>query len=324
MSFTAQSPISLTILRRGDMLLVDVAELGSLIPRSETQVDDAFLQELAAEVSQLATPGYGRNRAHLEAAVPTVREPERVVQELQRIGGLIFSHLLTEPVRTRLRTAEPCDVYLRLDEHLIQVPWELGFDGEPFLATKFRIGRQVITGYPLPATRTTRITHDTLKVLLIADPTQSLPQARAEAEQLYALLDGIAGVEVTLLGGKTIRKLPLLAALQDHEVVHFAGHSEYDPAAPHKSGWRLHEGILTAAELSKLTRPPLLVFSNSCEAGTTAAWEGGYRYEGQAFGIGSAFLLAGVQNYIGTFWVVHDEESVGFALSVLSQPGRRA
>ncbi len=156
MSFTAQPPISLTILRRGDMLLVDVAELGSLIPRSETQVDDAFLQELAAEVSQLATPGYGRIRAPLETAPPG-REPERVVQELRRIGGLIFSHLLTEPVRTRLRTAEPCDLYLRLDEHLIQVPWELGFDGEHFLATKFRIGRQVITGYPLLGKRTARV-----------------------------------------------------------------------------------------------------------------------------------------------------------------------
>ncbi len=156
---------------------------------------------------------------------------------------------------------------------------------------------------------------DTLKVLLIADPTESLPQASREVEQLCTLLGDIAGVKVTLLGGKNIRKLPLLAALQEYDVVHFAGHSEYDPAAPHKSGWRLHEGLLTAAELSKLTRPPLLVFSNSCQAGTTAAWEGGYRYEGQAFGIGSAFLLAGVQNYIGTFWVVHDEESVGFALS---------
>src|SRR5262249_14188887 len=47
--------------------------------------------------------------------------------------------------------------------------------------------------------------------------------------------------------------------------------------------------------------------------GTTAAWEGGYGYEGHAFGIGSAFLLAGAHNYVGTFWVVHDEESVLFA-----------
>ncbi len=57
----------------------------------------------------------------------------------------------------------------------------------------------------------------------------------------------------------------------------------------------------------------MLVFSNSCQAGVTAAWQGTARSEGQAFGIGSAFLLAGVKNYIGTFWVVHDEESEFFA-----------
>ena len=32
-------------------------------------------------------------------------------------------------------------------------------------------------------------------------------------------------------------------------------------------------------------------------SGATAEWEGGYRYEGHAFGIGSAFLLAGVRSY---------------------------
>jgi hypothetical protein len=54
----------------------------------------------------------------------------------------------------------------------------------------------------------------------------------------------------------------------------------------------LHQGVLTAGELSQLGRPPLLVFSNSCQAGTTAAWTGMYRPEGEAFGVGSAFLLA--------------------------------
>jgi class 3 adenylate cyclase/TolB-like protein len=39
-----------------------------------------------------------------------------------------------------------------------------------------------------------------------------------------------------------------------------------------------------------------------------------YQYDSQAFGIGRAFLFAGVRNYIGTFWVVHDEESRDFAL----------
>jgi adenylate cyclase len=57
----------------------------------------------------------------------------------------------------------------------------------------------------------------------------------------------------------------------------------------------------------------LLVFSNSCQAGVTAVWQEGYRAEGQAFGIGSAFLLAGVRNYVGTLWAVQDEESFLFA-----------
>src|SRR5262249_7016262 len=123
------------------------------------------------------------------------------------------------------------------------------------------------------------------------------------------------GVDATLLGGKPVRRIPLLAALQEHDVVHFAGHSHYDAGTPARSGWQLAEGILTAGDLAKLRPPPVLVFSNSCEAGTTPAWEGGYGYEGHAFGIGSAFLLSGVRNYVGTFWVVHDEESVLFAIT---------
>ena len=56
----AQSPIHLTILRRGDTNIVDLAEVDSLIARSETQVEGAFLQEVATEVACIATPGRGR------------------------------------------------------------------------------------------------------------------------------------------------------------------------------------------------------------------------------------------------------------------------
>jgi hypothetical protein len=90
MQAIGQSPIYLTILRRDGTNIVDLAEVGSLIPRSETRVDGSFLQELTTEVMRLATPGYGG-------------QPRTVVQDLQRIGGLIFSHLLTEPARKRLR-----------------------------------------------------------------------------------------------------------------------------------------------------------------------------------------------------------------------------
>src|SRR4030095_15771588 len=77
--------------------------------------------------------------------------------------------------------------------------------------------------------------------------------------------------------------------------------------------WRRAEGVPQAAELAKLRPSPFLVFSNSCEAATTAAWQGEAGHEGGPFGIGSAFLLAGVRSYVGTIWVVHDAQSSTFA-----------
>jgi tetratricopeptide (TPR) repeat protein len=295
----SSTPIQLTILRQGDLNIVDLAELGSLIPRSETHVDDDFLREIADETAHLAAAARGGGTSTARA--------------LERVGGLVFSHLLTEPARARLREAAPADLYLRLDERLVHVPWELCHDGKDFLATKFRLGRQVITSKRIPDRGPVREARERLRVLLVADPTESLPQAGEEAEQLCSLLDTLPTVDVTLLGGKSVRRIALLAALQEHDIVHFAGHSRYDAENPVRSGWQLAEGMLTAADLSKLRPAPALVFSNSCEAGTTPPWEGGYRYEGHAFGIGSAFLLAGARNYVGTFWVVHDDESVLFA-----------
>src|SRR5438874_11552759 len=115
MPTTGQPPIYLTILRRGDLNLIDLAEVGALIPRSETQVDEAFLQELATEVMRLAPPGHGRRGDQAGQENLSVREPSAVVYDLQRIGGLIFSHMRHEPAGKRLRTAQPPDIYLHID-----------------------------------------------------------------------------------------------------------------------------------------------------------------------------------------------------------------
>lgn len=308
MSDAQAPPLHVTLLRHGDLVVVDLAERGTLIPRSEVRVDDGFLRDLAAEMEHVV-----------------VRAGSETTAALARIGGLVFSHLLTEPARRRLRDAPPSELYLRLDERLVHVPWELCHDGEAFLLERFRIGRQVITGRALPEPRAAQPDSGRLRVLVVADPTDDLPQAAAEGEQLCALLDDLPGVDVTLLAGRNVRRVPLLGALQEHDAVHFAGHSHFDPAAPARSGWRLSDGILTAAEIARLSAPPFLVFSNSCHAGASAAWSlGGVGYDQDAFGIGSAFLLAGVPNYVGTFWAVHDAESIAFATSyyrVLAESG---
>src|SRR5688572_25304540 len=106
MSARVSSPIHLTILRRGDTNIIDLDEVDALIPRSETQVDSTFLQELAAEVMHLATPGRSR-KADAATFDTRVDKPGTAVKDLERIGNLIFSHLLTEPARKRLRATDP-------------------------------------------------------------------------------------------------------------------------------------------------------------------------------------------------------------------------
>src|SRR6185369_12480401 len=91
-------PLSLTILRQGERLFVDLAEVGTLIPRGETRVDDAFLREVVAELRLPATPGFGPGEAR--EGLDTGRVPPPVPgmrrNPLERLGGLLFSHLFPE------------------------------------------------------------------------------------------------------------------------------------------------------------------------------------------------------------------------------------
>jgi tetratricopeptide (TPR) repeat protein len=311
-------PLILSIWREGEKLVIDLIDRAADVPRGETLVKQQFLDELCTEMERIvARCAYSRAR-NAPGLAPTAVSPEvsALLTELQGVGRLLFSQLLTRPVRDRLKNVTPCDLYLRLDRQLLQIPWELCFDGEQFLAGKFCLGRQVITdSRGDPARPATRASREKLRVLIIADPTETLPEASAEAEQLCALLDDLPSVEGRLKGGKSVKKLALLSLLERMDVVHFAGHSVFDTHTPRASGWLLDDGIVTASELSKLDSPPVLVFSNSCQAGTTAAWREPQCYEGEAYGLGSAFLQAGVPNFIGTFWPVHDADSLDFAVA---------
>jgi hypothetical protein len=304
-----KNPIHLTILRRGDVHIVDLAEVQAVIPRSETRVESGFLDEIGQELKRITNLVGPEFRKGGQAGDPEVRRNPRVVAELKNVGSLIFSHLLPQAARDRLRSSESCNLYLRLDDQLIHIPWELAFDGQQFLGMKFKVGRQVITHHKVSQVTPTRIASGELKVLIISDPSETLKNVSAESEQLCAILDRVPGFQVRLIGGRGVRRIPLLAALRESDVVHFAGHSQFDEKNPENSGWLLYDGLLTASEISKLDQAPSLVFSNSCQAGATKNWQGDYLFEGEAFGLGSAFLLAGVRNYVGTFCVVHDEES---------------
>ncbi len=304
----AAEPLYLTIMKQGDTVTMDLSEVSPVVPRSQIRIQADLLLEVGKELSritELANKAMGSH--HVGAA-------QASHSNLQQLGEQLFMQLFPAPTRQRLKEAAPGDLFLRLDDQLVHIPWELAFDGHDFLLNRFCIGRQVITHQrPAVADPHGRPDPDILKILIVVDPTESLDAAADEADYLCELLDACDNVAVEILSGKQLRKLELLQALSTCDLVHYAGHAFFDAEHPERSGWILHNAVLTAPELSRVARPPQLVFSNACHAGATSRWTSDAVYEDQAFGIGSAFLLAGAQNYIGTFCVIHDTHSATFA-----------
>lgn len=311
----ATGPLYLTILRQGQRIAMDLTEVDPVVSRGQLAIEEGLLTEISEDLARIVT--LANKQAVLRIVSPPAMDAsmESAHTALQRLGTLLFSHLFPPATRERLIAAPPTDVILRLDDQLVHIPWELAFDGQEFLLTKFRIGRQVITQHQRSVVHSVGRLQDptVLKMLIIVDPTETLPAAVEEAGQICDFLAAYDHLEVTIKSGMGLRKIDLLQDLNTYDLVHYAGHAVFDPQEPERSGWVLHDTVLTALELRRLTHPPLLVFANACQAGATARWEAETIYEGQVFGIGSAFLLAGTQHYIGTFCVIHDAHSAAFA-----------
>ncbi|HNT34674.1 MAG TPA: CHAT domain-containing protein, partial [bacterium] len=82
---------------------------------------------------------------------------------------------------------------------------------------------------------------------------------------------------------------------------------------PERSGWRVEDGKWTALDVRQMAESkallPLIVFANACQSGRTEDWG----KEEHLYGLARAYLLAGVQHYIGTLWDILDVPGSEFA-----------
>lgn len=106
-----------------------------------------------------------------------------------------------------------------------------------------------------------------------------------------------------------------------YDILHFAGHAEFNPKYPEESSLILHDEHITAGYIFQVvTRPPTLAFINACSSAKTTGIEY-LETQGKLTGMTSAFLSSGVNAYIGTLWSVHDgvvaELSINFYQRVL-------
>jgi CHAT domain-containing protein len=159
--------------------------------------------------------------------------------------------------------------------------------------------------------------------LLVVDPTRDLQGARLEGQRVLEMFRSVPGCVVDQLYQEQATKPALMAAFSSgkYDVVHYAGHAEFDAANPSQSGIVCHNGVrLTGADLAGLGNLPGLVFFNACESARVRK-RGADRESEQArvkrvddaVGLAEAFMRGGVANFLGTYWPVGDAAAEGFA-----------
>ena len=161
----------------------------------------------------------------------------------------------------------------------------------------------------------------TLDVLLVVNPTADLAGAEAEGDRIKELLSARPWVKIRELRGPAATRGTLLEAFKsgDYDVVHYAGHAEFNEGHPELSGIRCYGSqVLSGADLAGLGNLPALVFFNACESGRVRGGAKAKRVDiikriQQNVGLAEAFMRGGVANYVGTYWPVGDASATTFA-----------
>ncbi len=247
-----------------------------------------------------------------------------IVEYVKFIGESLFDRLFTLSAKELLHNTQCQELILKIDGNLAQIPWELLYDGTNFLCQKFNIGRMVRTRH----TKTSYLIRNQqqskpLKILILADPKGDLDASYEEGLSIINKIkysdryenfekDVYLKLKTSLIETEFIKQ-----SLREFDIIHYAGHAKYESEDPSKGGWQTADGELTTADILQMRGGaplPLLIFSNACQSGRIEPWSITCDREKNVYSQANAFLLAGVQHYIGTFCNIPDKQSKHFAL----------
>ena len=296
--------------RAGETLKVsgyekESAEEVTLISFKEKKYDDKSVKKYARGIIELL------NRANREQGMSG-----DLSTGLKEYGRKLYDELLPSQIKENLASTPQRNLLVSVDDTLVHVPWELLHDGNEFLCRRFSTGRRVSTRQPIAVTA--RAVGRPLKMLILADPCGDLTASYEEGMAIKNAIDELDDKIDVSLKTSDILKDYVIEKIPNFDVVHYAGHAEHDTSDPGRSGLVMKNGRLTAAEIMKAKRPapmPSLIFSNACQTGQSEEHKIDEDYANKVFGLANAFLLTGVQHYIGTFWKIPDEAGCHFAIS---------
>jgi pimeloyl-ACP methyl ester carboxylesterase len=340
----ANAPIKLTV-KKAPRSAVKARRSDRSGPGDDVQ---ASLEEVRLTVEEVKE-GTFRFSALSESAVVPVREVEinatfargaadRLMTSTTRdeqikFGELLYTYLMPEDFHRMIDSGKP--LKLILDRSTASFPWEMACfrsaqnpDHVSSLGIDLRVSRQFRTLLS-SAPGMKPVLNRNLKVLIIADPAREpdyqLPGARREGREVARIFRNFPtkqqGIFVEVdehIGPDQCDPVEILALLLSgtFDIVHYAGHGDYDKDNPAGSGWIFGKDcVLSAREIFRARKVPRLVFANACFSAVTTrgqALSTDEQSKGLA-GIAQAFFERGVSNYIGSGWPVNDEQATKLA-----------
>jgi len=295
----------LDINRQGDLLKMSIYEqkesASTLRNYSQHKVNFIEIYRYVDEITQIL------NRA--------VIQDVDSIKSLQKTAQALWEHILAKPVKEKLKTSKSLSLVLTIDEELINIPWEILFDGESFLCLKYSLGRLVKTksqSVPIQYRSHSHI----FKMLILANPTNDLQSAYAEGLSIKNQFSHRLKNFIIDFKSINIDKIYVKKNFCDYDIVHFAGHCEYEQISPKSSGWVLSDGRFTIADILSMGSSaslPSLVFSNACHSAQEIKGLIDPEYQKKNYSIGAAFLFSGVRHYIGSIRKIEDKASLSFA-----------
>lgn len=259
-----------------------------------------------------------------DAAGVTAKRGVDSLPQLAKVSGLV-SALMPEGVLAPFKSLKSRRIELVHDAESSRLPWEtiVTPDGEhPALlggfSRRFVSDRSAVMWPPKQGER--------LRILMVIDPTGDLPGAVREADAILAKLASNGKIDIRCLrhGEATKAEITALLAGQPFDILHYSGHSGFNREDARFSGLMLHgEEFFTGADVLALNQFPPVVIFNSCEAARIRRRDPVLANNipdkvlkrdaaHGALSIAEAFLIAGVQHYIGTFWCVNDDAAALF------------
>ena len=263
----------------------------------------------------------------------------RTRAEQEKFGRLLYTYLMPEDFQDVVDGPQPQPLKLIVDRSTASFPWEMACfrsrtaEGVRWLGTDLKLSRQFRSTLSRAPGMTPPL-NTRLRVLVIADPAPErelqLKGARAEGRRVVEVLkraNGRPNTENSLsidvhqrIGAAECDPVEILALLLsgDFDIVHYAGHGDYNADDPDSTGWVFgRDTMLTARDIFRARKVPRLVFANACFSGVVR--------EGRAFApdelspalatIAHAFFERGVPNYVGSGWPVDDAQALTMAES---------